>query len=129
MNYPDLSTLAEAFALAKAEEARAIELRRDLAAQIQAATGHTAEGQKTYDAGDWKVSVKAPLIRSMNWDAWETVKGNIPRELWPVEMKPSLDEKGVKWLESNDPQTYAALSAALIVKPGAVSVSVTPKEA
>lgn len=129
MNYPDLSTLAEAFALAKAEEARAIERRRDLAAQIQAATGHTAEGQKTYDAGDWKVSVKAPLIRSMNWDAWETVKVSIPADLWPVEMKPTLDEKGVKWLQNNEPELYATLSAALIVKPGAVSVSVTPKEA
>lgn len=119
-----LPALAAAYAQAKAEEARATTLRRDLAAQIQAATGHTGESQKTYTADSWKVTVKAPVIRSMNWDAWETVKGRIPRHLWPVEMKPTLDEKGVQWIKANDPQTYQILSEALTVKPGAVQVSV-----
>jgi hypothetical protein len=120
----ELAELAAAYVRAKAQEAIMADQRRAIAAKIQALTGHTAEGQKTYAADQWKVTVKAPLIRSMNWDAWEQVKGRIPEDLWPVEMKPSLDEKGVKWLQNNEPETYAVLSEALIIKPGSVQITV-----
>lgn len=123
-----LAQLATAFAQAKAEEARATDLRRDLATQIQALTGHTAEGSKTYKDGDWKVTVKAPLITSMDWEQWEETKLAIPEQFWPVEMKPSLDMKGVKWIADNDPGLYATLAQCLTVKPGAVQVSVARKE-
>ena len=120
-----LSHLAEAYEQAKAEETRATNLRRELAAQIQVMTGHTAESSKTYKDGDWKVVVKQPVNRSMDWAAWETVKQDIPEELWPIETQPALDEKGVKWLMNNEPEIYRILSSALTTKPGAVSVTVT----
>lgn len=120
----DLATLAVAYAKAKADEARATEIRRALADRILAATGHAGEGQKTYEADGWKIAVKAPLIRAMNWPVWETVKARIPENLWPVELKPVLDEKGVKWLHANEPTLYAVLAEALTVKPGAVQVQV-----
>ena len=123
-----LAQLATAFAQAKAEEARAAELRRAIAAQIQAMTGHDAEGSKTYKDGDWRVTVKAPLITSMDWQKWEETKLAIPEQFWPVEMKPSLDMKGVKWIADNDPGLYAVLAQCLTVKPGAVQVSVARKE-
>lgn len=122
----DLNTLAAHYLAAKAAEDAAIQSRRALAQQIQALTGHQVEGAKTYDGGDYKVVVKAPLIRSMDWAAWETVKTQIPAELWPVETKTVLDEKGAKWLQSNEPQLYAVLATAMTVKPGAVQVTVTP---
>lgn len=124
-----LSQLAAAFAAAKDEEARATELRRSIAAQIQALTGHDAEGSKTYKDGDWRVTVKAPLITSMDWEQWETMKMAIPEQFWPVEMKPSLDMKGVKWIADNDPGLYAVLAQCLTVKPGALSVTVACKKA
>ena len=120
----ELAELAEAYANAKTREADAIALRRDLATRIRAATGHTGEGQKTYAADGWKISVKAPLVRSMDWTAWETVKARIPQALWPIEMKPALDEKGVKWLQDNDQEIYAVLAEALTVKPGSVQITV-----
>ncbi len=123
-----LSQLAAAFAAAKDEEARATELRRSIAAQIQALTGHDAEGSKTYKDGDWRVTVKAPLITSMDWQKWEETKLAIPEQFWPVEMKPSLDMKGVKWIADNDPGLYAVLAKCLTVKPGALSVTVAQKE-
>jgi hypothetical protein len=128
---PNLSHMAAAFAQAKADETRAADLRKDLAAQIQLLTGHTAESSKTYKDGDWKIVVKQPVNRAMDWAAWETVKLGIPEELWPVEMKPCLDEKGIKWIQDNDAAIYQILSGALTTKPGAVSVTVThiePKE-
>ena len=120
-----LSQLAEAYEQAKTEETRATNLRRELAAQIQVMTGHTAESSKTYKDGDWKIVVKQPVNRSMDWAAWETVKQDIPEELWPIETQPALDEKGVKWLMSNEPEIYHILSGAITAKPGAVSVTVT----
>lgn len=119
-----LSQLAAAFAAAKDEEARATELRRSIAAQIQALTGHDAEGSKTYKDGDWRVTVKAPLITSMDWQKWEETKLAIPEQFWPVEMKPSLDMKGVKWLYENNHDAYAVVAQALTIKPGAVQVTV-----
>lgn len=120
-----LSHLAEAYEQAKAEETRAADLRRELAAQIQHMTGHTTESSKTYKDGDWKVVVKQPVNRTMDWAAWETVKNQIAPELWPIETKQVLDEKGVKWLMNNEPEIYRILSSALTTKPGAVSVTVT----
>jgi hypothetical protein len=120
----NLPALAAAYAQAKTEEARIVALRHDLALQIQALTGHVDEGQKTYKTDGWNVTIKAPLIRSMNWDAWEVIKARIPQDLWPVEMKPSLDEKGVKWLQNNEPETYGVLCEALTIKPGSVQITV-----
>jgi hypothetical protein len=128
---PTLAQLAAAWFAAKAEESRAADLRKEIAAQIQLLTGHQSESSKTYKEDGWKVVVKQPISRSMNWDIWETVKAGIPEEFWPVEMKATLDEAGVKWIQSNDPAIYATLAQALTTKPGAVSVTVThtePKE-
>lgn len=124
MNEPTLAQLAAAYAAAKQEEVRAAALRRGLATQIQSVTGWTEEGGKTFTADGWKVVVKQPLIRSMDWAKWDAVKDAIPESLWPVEMKPALDEKGVKWLQTHEPEIYAALAPALTVKPGAVQVTV-----
>jgi hypothetical protein len=124
-----LDALAFAYAAAKADEDRAIERRRALAMQIQAFTGHTAEGQKTYEANGWKVAIKAPVITSMDWKKWQLVRENITPSLWPIEIKTVLDEKGVKYLKDNEPEIYLTLSECLTTKPGAVQITVTaPKE-
>ena len=125
---PTLAQLAEAWHQAKIEENRAADLRRELATQIQRLTGHQAESSKTYQDGDWKVTVKQPVNRTMDWEQWEATKTKINEALWPVELKLSLDEKGVKWLQDNDPVTYAVLSECLTTKPGAVSITVARKE-
>ncbi len=119
-----LSELAELYAAAKDAEIAATDTRRRLAAQIQELTGHGSEGQKTYDADGWKVSVKAPLIHSMNWDRWETIKQSIPPHLWPVAMKPSLDREGLEWLKENQSSTYLLVSDCITVKPGAIQIAV-----
>lgn len=119
-----LSALAAAYAKAKAEESRITARRRELADKIQAVTGHVGEGQKTYAVDGWKVAVKVPLIQSIDWDVWETIKSHIPQNRWPIEMKPSLDVSGVAWIKENDPETYAILAKALTVKPGSVQVTV-----
>ena len=123
-----LHDLAIRYSAAKQAEDAAIAARRELAAAIQIATGHTAEGQKTYDADGWKIVVKAPLIRSMDWKRWAEIKNESPATLQPVKVKEELDEKGVKWLMANEPDLYAVVAQAITTKPGAVQVTVTPVE-
>ena len=124
-----LYELAVAYALAKDAETQWAARRRELAAEIQAATGHDSEGQKTYDADGWKVTVKAPLIRSLDWAHWDAISEQIPENLHPVRYRRELDEKGVQWLMAHEPDLYLVLSHALTTKPGAVQVTVKPVEA
>lgn len=124
--YTDLNTLAAQYLAAKAAENEAIQTRRAIAQQIQALTGHQVEGAKTYDGGHYKVMVKQPMNRTMDWKQWEVVKTQIPANLWPVETKTVLDEKGVKWLQNNEPDLYGLLAQCLTIKPGTVQVTVTP---
>ena len=124
----ELHDLAAAYIAAKDAETAAIAHRREIASLIQAITGHDGEGQKTYDAGNFKIAVKAPLIRSMDWKAWDAVKGQIPEDLHPIKVKEELDEKGLKWIMANDPLTGSLVLPCITTKPGAVSVTVTVVE-
>lgn len=119
-----LSFLAAAYLSAKEAERVAAHYRREIAAKIQELTGHDAEGQKTFEDDGWKVTVKVPMNRTMDWKQWEHTKDSIPDMLRPVVLKPTLDEKGVKWLQHNEPDMYKTLSACLTVTPGAVQITV-----
>jgi len=123
-----LEMLAAQYYAAKEIETRATEKRRDLGVAIAAMLRHESESSKTYAADGWKITVKAPVTRSMNWKAWETVKEAIHPDLWPVETKTVLSETGVKWLMNNEPEIYRILAEALTVKPASISVTVTPEK-
>lgn len=123
-----LVKLAAAYDRAKEAERRATEQRRALAAAIQELTGHSSERQSTYEEGGWKVTVKAPLITSMDWEKWERVQNEIPTNLWPVKSTLSIDMQGVKWLKNNEPDVYSRVENCLTIKPGAVQVTVAIAE-
>jgi len=124
----NLHDLAAAYLAAKDAETTAINYRRELAIAIQQVTGHESEGQRTYECDGFKIAVKAPLTRSMDWNAWAEIKGQIPEVLHPIKVKEELDEKGLKWIIANDPQTAALVTPCITTKPGAVSVTVTVTE-
>jgi len=124
----ELHELAAAYIAAKDAETTAIAHRREIASLIQAMTGHESEGQRTYECEGFKIVVKAPLTRSMDWKAWKAVKGQIPDILHPIKVKEELDEKGLRLLMANDPQNWGLISPCITTKPGAVSVTVTVVE-
>lgn len=124
MSKSKLAELAAQYVAAKEAEYHWSERRRALAAAIQEVTGWRSEGSRTFADQCWKVVVKQPMNRNMNWGVWENIKEQIPDALWPVYHKPCLDEKGVKWLKEMEPGLYAVLAKALTVKPGAVQITV-----
>ena len=88
--------------------------------------GKKDEGAQTHDAGAFKVAVTGKVTRKMDWDKWDAVKSSIPANLHPVKMKPELDEKGVKYLQANEPEIYKQLP--IEVKPAKTAVEVKIKQ-
>ena len=122
-----LEELAADWLRAKAEESAANKRRIQIEEHIVALTGKRDEGSKTVDAPGFKITVTGKISRRMDWDKWEQVKGQIAPQLWPVKMKPELDEKGVKWLQQNEVEIYAMLP--IEVKPAKTAIEVKVSEA
>ena len=122
----DANTLATEWLRAKAEEAAANKRRLQIEEQLVAELGKKDEGSKTVDLGQFKVTLTGKVTRRMDWDKWEQVKGQIAPALWPVKMKPELDEKGVKWLQQNEVEIYALLP--IEVKPAKTAIEVKAVE-
>jgi hypothetical protein len=118
---PDLvQRLLEARQIEAGATAARIQLEQDIIQLV----GVKEEGSETHNAGLFRVTVTGKLSRSMNWEIWDRISGAIAPELHPVKKKRELDEKGVKYLQANEPEIYAVLSQALTVKPGKPSVEV-----
>jgi len=122
-----LEELCAAWLQAKRDEAAANKRRIQIEEQIVSLTGKRDEGSQTVEAGLFKVTTTGKVTRKMDWDKWEQVKGQIAPAMWPVKMKPELDEKGVKWLQQNEVEIYALLP--IEVKPAKTAIEVKAVEA
>lgn len=127
MTTQTLEQLSADWIKAKAEEAAANKRRVAIEDQIVALTGKKDEGSQTIEATGFKVTVTGKVSRKMDWDKWETIKAQIAPNLHPVKFKPELDEKGVKYLQANEPEIYALLP--IEVKPAKTAIEVKAVEA
>lgn len=121
----DLKTLATEWLAAKKNEQAAVAERVAVEERIVALTGKKDEGAETHTADEFKVTVTGKVSRTMDWKAWATIKAQIPVDLQPVKLKEELDEKGVKYLQSNEPEIYALLP--ITIKPAKTAVSIEVK--
>lgn len=117
-----LDQLSAAWLAAKKAENTAAKERAAIEEQIVALTGKRDEGAQTHEAEGFKVTVTGKVSRKMDWDKWETVKAQIAPNLHPIKYKPELDEKGVKYLQANEPEIYALLP--IEVKPAKTAIEV-----
>lgn len=124
---PALHQLAAAWLAAKKAENAAAKQRQAIEEQIVALTGKRDEGAQTHEADQFKVTVTGKVSRKMDWDKWEQVKAQIHPNLHPVKFKPELDERGVKYLQANEPEIYALLP--IEVKPAKTAIEVKAVEA
>lgn len=118
---PTLALLARQLADAKTAEAQAKATR--LAAEdalIRATAFSKPEGQETYDAGAFRVTLKQPLTRRVDADALRDVIATHPNLSDAVRYKPELVAARVKALTDEE---WSWLSAAVETKPGKVSVT------
>ena len=124
MSQETLHALAECWLAAKRAEESAREERVRIEEEIIALTGCREEGSKTHDAGDWKITVTGKLTRKLDADAWARIESSIPEAMRPVKYAPSLDTKGLRYLEKNEPEIYRLVADAIETKPAKPAISI-----
>lgn len=121
----EVKELAEALLRAKAAERKANADRISAEEALIAALGKRDEGSQTHNVEGYKITITGKVSRRMDWKAWATIEESIPLALRPVKMKPELDEKGVKYLQANEPEIYKLLP--LTVTPAKTAVEIEVK--
>lgn len=120
--------MCERLAEAKRAESRARDERVKIEEAIAAELECPVDGSKTHKLEGWKVTIKRPVNRRLDAEAWDRVKASIPPEWHPVEYKPSLSATGCKWLAKNEPEAWARCAEAITETEGKVSVTVARME-
>lgn len=120
--------LYEHWIKAKADEDAARQRRIALEEDIVAEHGCKDEGTATHHADGYKITITGKVNRTLDRAAWESVQGSIPENLRPVEYKPSLEVKGLRYLQQNEPDLYRIASEAITAKPGKAAVKVEKEE-
>lgn len=121
---PDIESLATDWLRAKGEEAAANKKRVKIESQLVELIGKKDEGSQTQKVGNFKITTTGKVTRKMDWEKWESIKGQIAPVLHPVKTKKELDEKGVKWLQENEPELYKLLPITVTPAKTAIDIKV-----
>lgn len=121
-----IDKLAAALEAAKENEERARESRIACEEALLALVRGKAEGSVTERGEGWKVTVTYGVNRTVDAAALDAVRARIPAALFEqaITYKPALVLAGVRYLQSNEPDTYAVLAQAITAKPAKPSVKV-----
>ena len=111
---------------AKNEEIAANKRRIELEEELLSHLAAKIEGSESHQIGPYKVTLTGRLNRKVDWDMLP--KLGIPEDMLPLKHKPELDLKGLRYLESNEPETYKIFSRAMTVEPAKTSVTVIRNE-
>ena len=121
-----LADLCHDLIRAKERESQATEERVAIEQIITRKTGLPDEGQKTYDAGEFKLTIGQKINRKLDAKKWLTIQDAIPEHLRPVRVEEvfKLEDQGVRWLRENEPGYFKILAQAMEEKPAKPSVKV-----
>jgi hypothetical protein len=111
---------------AKNQEVAANKRRLEIEEEILSLVTSKTEGSESYQVGPYKVTLTGRLNRKVDWDMLP--KLGIPQEMLPLKHKPELDLKGLRYLESNEPETYKIFCRAMTIEPAKTSVTVIRNE-
>ena len=75
-------------------------------------------GSKMNHIDGYKITVKRPINRTIDGEAWERISEKIPVDLRPVRVKVEPDSAGCTWLRENRPELWAIAAEAITEKPG-----------
>ena len=124
MDLAKVEALSRSWLEAKQMEASWREKRITTEDSILKITGSKQEGSETHKAGEFKVTVTGKMTRTLDADLWESIKDSIPENLRPVSYKPSLELKGLRYLQNNEPEIYAIAARAIEMKPAKTAISI-----
>ena len=119
-----MTDLYEEWLQAKHQEDVARDRRLEAEAAIVEAHGCKDEGSQTYKPDGYKVTITGKINRTLDPASWDSVAGKIPPHLSPVKYKPTLDTRGLKYLQQNEPDLYRIVAEAITAKPGKPAIKV-----
>ena len=116
---------------AKAAEAQATAARIAAEQAVIRLMPQRDEGSVTERGLRYKVAVTYGMNRSVDMASLAAVRDKIPHALFDqvVEYAPKLRLAGLRYLQNNEPDTYAVLAQAITAKPAKPQVKVEPIEA
>ena len=100
-------------------------IEADLLKEVESVEGSS----KTNHLDGYKITVKRPINRTIDGEAWELVKERIPADLRPVRVKIEPDAKGCDWLRENRPELWAIAAEAITEKPGKAGFTIEEEPA
>lgn len=123
-----IDALALALDVAKENEERAREGRIAAEQALLALIPSKAEGSVTERGGDWKVTATYGMSRTVDAAALDAIRSKVPAALFEqaITYKPAIVLAGLRYLQNNEPDTYAVLAQAITAKPAKPSVKVEP---
>jgi hypothetical protein len=120
----NITGLCGAWLEAKRREDEAKKVRIQIEDEISQALEAKDEGSITHKVEPYKVTLSQPIYRKVDMGVWETIKGSIPMEAWPLKMKVEVDDTGCRWLMENRPDLWRIAATAITATPGKIGVKV-----
>lgn len=124
----DINTLSTEWLIAKAEENAANKRRVVIEQQIINILGSLEYGSQTHDQGDFKITITGKLNYKADFIVLDDVLKHIKPDLHPIKVERKLDEKGLRYLQNNEPEIFEQIARAITITPAKTSVTIKYKE-
>lgn len=124
MSEKALDVLIPEYIAAKAAEVQAQAKRIALSEAIAEKLHRPREGQATIDLGAYRVTVRQPINRRVDWQMFDEQAAGFAGKQLPVKHVRELDVVGWHWIEENEPELHKALAKAVTATPGRVAIDV-----
>lgn len=123
--------LAAHIAELKQQEQAANAARVEAEKQLLARLGEMdAEGTSKFEAGQYQITVRCSVTRSVDREALERVAGQIPQAIATqlFRWKPELDTRVLRSVQSMQPELYGVIAQAITIKAAKPSISIERRE-
>ena len=97
---------------------------------LRAFVGVKRKGTVTVKQSGFKISTIGKINRTVKPEVWESLRNEIPEELWPVKEIVKLEPDTVKInaLEAANPELWSKCAQAFVTKPGKPALKVSKLE-
>lgn len=124
----NIETLSTEWLAAKAEETATNKKRVAIEQQIITLLGALEHGSQTHDQGDFKITITGKLNYKADFPVLDEALKNISPNLHPVKIERKLDDRGLRYLQSNEPEIFAQIAHAITITPAKTSVTIKHKD-
>lgn len=121
-----IDDLAIALVQAKQKEQEAIATRHSAEVALLDLIESKAEGTAHVTGERFKATATFGFNRTLDGAALEAIRSQVPVALFEqaIEYKPAIKLAGLRYLQQNEPSTYAVLAQAITAKPAKPAVKV-----